>query len=645
MPRTQPVTERVSDERRFGLLVQAVTDYAIYMLDPKGHIVSWNAGAERIKGYRSDEIIGRHFSTFFTEEDRAAGKPAFALATALRMGRFEDEAWRQRKDGSRFWAVAVLEAIHDEAGRLIGFAKVTRDITERRVARDALRESERRFRLLVDGVVDYAIYMIDLEGRITNWNSGAQRIKGYAADEIIGEHFSKFYPEEDRAAGLPARALRIAATEGKFQAEGWRVRKDGSRLWASVVIDPIYDEKGELIGFAKVTRDNTEWRAAQQKLEEAREQLFQAQKMEAVGQLTGGVAHDFNNLLTVILGSADLAERFIGDNEKLKRLIGNMRHAAQRGESLTKQLLAFSRRQPLRPERIDLSRQVQALSDLLSRSLRGDIAIVTNIDQDLLPIVADVSQLELALLNVGLNARDAMPDGGTLRLSARNVSLNSEADGLQGDYVAISISDTGEGMTKDVKARAFEPFFTTKGVGRGSGLGLSQAYGFAKQSGGAINIDSMPGQGTTVTFYLPTGPSVSLPVLPKEEIRRVDRGTGSGTVLLVEDEPAVLELALGLLQEAGYKVKTVMSAGDALELLRRDDTIDLVFTDIMMPGGMNGAELARQVRREFPGVFVLLATGYADVVGTIAQEFPLITKPYGREMLLHTIATIMGESD
>ena len=641
---TQPINRAVGDERRFELLVQAVTDYAIYMLDPTGHIISWNTGAERIKGYRSDEIIGRHFSAFFTEEDLAAGKPAFALASALRTGRFEDEAWRVRKDGSRFWAVAVLETVRDETGRLIGFAKITRDITERRVAREALRESERRFRLLVEGVVDYAIYMLDLEGRITNWNAGAQRIKGYAAEEVIGENFSKFYTEEDRKAGLPARALRIAATEGKFQAEGWRVRKDGTRLWANVVIDPIYDEKGELIGFAKVTRDNTEWRAAQIKLEEAREQLFQAQKMEAVGQLTGGVAHDFNNLLTVILGSTDLADRLIGDNEKLKRLIGNMRHAAQRGESLTKQLLAFSRRQPLRPERIELPQQVQGLSDLLSRSLRGDIAIVTDVDDDLEPIVVDPGQLELALLNVGLNARDAMPNGGSLRLAARNVSLNAEADGLQGEYVAISVSDTGEGMSEEVKTRAFEPFFTTKAIGLGSGLGLSQAYGFAKQSGGTVTIDSRLGAGTTVTFYLPTGQAAPVPA-PKEEVRRPGRETRSGTVLLVEDEPAVAELALGLLQEGGYKVKTATSAADALALLRQDDEIDLVFTDIMMPGGMNGAELARVVHREFPGVFILLATGYTDVIGTIAQEFPLITKPYGREMLMQTLTTIMGESD
>jgi PAS domain S-box-containing protein len=644
VPRTQPVIERFSDERRFQLLVEAVTDYAIYLLDPEGYVSTWNPGAERIYRYRSEEIIGRHISTFFSEEDRAAGKPAFALATASRTGRSEDEGWRLRKDGSRFWAVAVLDAVHDETGRFIGFAKITRDITERRAAREALRDSERRFRLLVDSVVEYAIYMLDLDGRVINWNVGAQRIKGYRAEEIIGEHFSRFYTEEDRRLGLPLHALRVAASEGKFQAEGWRVRKDGARFWASTVIDPVYDETGALIGFAKVTRDNTDWREAQQKLEEAREQLFQAQKMEAIGQLTGGVAHDFNNLLTIILGSADLADRLVGDDVKLKRLIGNMRHAAQRGESLTKQLLAFSRRQPLRPERVDLQQQVRVLSDLLSRSLRGDIAIVTEIAPDIWPVFVDTAQLELALLNVGLNARDAMSAGGTLRVAARNVSLRGAVGGLQGDYVAIAISDTGEGMTEEVKARALEPFFTTKDVGQGSGLGLSQAYGFARQSGGTLTIDSAPGEGTKVTFYLPAGQSVSVRA-PAQEVRARVRPLAGVAVLLVEDDPAVAELALGLFEEAGYTVTTATNAEEALALLRNGAKVDLVFSDIMMPGGMSGADLARVVRREFPGIFVLLATGYADAASAVVQEFPLISKPYGREMLMGTLAAILGESD
>jgi PAS domain S-box-containing protein len=640
----QPVSKRIGDERRFQLLVEAVTDYAICLLDVSGRVATWNSGAERIKGYASRDIVGQHYSVFFTEEDRAAGKPTEALETALRVGRFESEGWRVRKDGSRFWAVAVLDTVRDEEGHLIGFAKVTRDMTERRAAQEALRESERRFRLLVDSVAEYAIYMLDTEGRVTNWNSGAQRIKGYAAGEIIGEHFSRFYTPEDREAGLPQRALQQAAAVGKFEAEGWRVRKDGSRFWASVMVHPIRDENGHLLGYAKVTRDITGRREAQRALDDAREQLFHAQKMEAIGQLTGGVAHDFNNLLTVIVGGADLAEPHIGDNEKLRRLIGNMRRAARRGESLTKQLLAFSRRQPLRPETVDLSRQLRVMSDLLASSLRGGIGIVTDVAEDLACVAVDPSQLELAFLNVGLNARDAMGEGGTLCISAGNAILAGEPGGLEGKYVVVALRDEGSGMPDDIKARAFEPFFTTKQAG-GSGLGLSQAYGFAKQSGGTLTLDSELGKGTTVTFYLPASQLDPLrPATPPAPAPA--RRNASANILVVEDEPSVAELAFGLLDAGGYSVTVAENAEAALAIMGAGAEIDLVFSDIMMPGAMNGAELARLLRKEFPGVFILLATGYAEAAASkLAQEFPLITKPYGRDLLLDKVARILGEGE
>ena len=303
----------------YELLIQGVVDYAIYMLDPKGHVVSWNPGAERIKGYTADEIIGAHFSRFYTDEDRAAGVPEKALKIAAETGRFTTEAWRCRKDGSRFWAMVVIDAIR-RGDRLIGFAKITRDMTEQRAAQLAALESERRFRLLVEGVTDYAIYMLSPEGRVTNWNAGAERIKGYASSEIVGEHFSRFYTPEDVDIGLPDKALATAVRDGRYEAEGWRCRKDGSRFWAGVVIDAIYDD-GQLIGFAKITRDLTERREAQMQLEQSREQLFQAQKMEAMGQLTGGIAHDFNNLLTGITGSLELlkarvAQGRIGDLDR-----------------------------------------------------------------------------------------------------------------------------------------------------------------------------------------------------------------------------------------------------------------------------------------------------------------------------------------
>ncbi len=282
--------------------MEGVLDYAIYMLDPGGIVINWNPGAQRIKGYTADEIVGQHFSRFHTKEDRAAGMPARALDIATREGRHETEGWRVRKDGSRFWAATVIDVIRIETGELLGFAKITRDITERRQAQEALRESERQFRLLVSSVIDYAIYMLDPNGIVTNWNAGAQRIKGYTADEIIGQHFAKFFTDIDRSAGAPARSLRIAAEQGRFETEGWRVRKDGTLFWANAVIDAIRDERGELVGFAKVTRDVTERREAQLKLQHTQAQLAQSQKMDALGQLTGGVAHDFNNLLMVVSG-------------------------------------------------------------------------------------------------------------------------------------------------------------------------------------------------------------------------------------------------------------------------------------------------------------------------------------------------------
>src|SRR5262245_12533737 len=556
------VSSPVDVDKRFQMLVEAVTDYAIYMIDVGGRVSSWNPGAERIKGYRSEDVLGRHFSMFFTAEDREAGRPAQALATAARAGRFEQEGWRLRKDGTRFWALAVLDAIYDETGALVGFAKITRDMTERRAAEEALKESERRFRLLVQSVIDYAIFMLDPQGRVTNWNAGAQRMKGYKADEIVGAHFSTFYTEEDRRAGLPALALEKAKRDGKFETEGWRVRKDGGRFWASVVIDPVRDEQDQLIGFAKITRDITEQREAQRKLAETREQLFQAQKMEAIGQMTGGIAHDFNNLLTIVLGGADMAERLVGDNDKLKRILGNMRHAVKRGEALTKQLLAFSRRQTLKPQIIDLHEHMRVISDLLSRSLRGDIQIITDVAADVAPIEVDAGQLELAILNVGLNARDAMPHGGALRISVRHAGPREDADPR--DSVAIAIADTGMGIPEDIKHRVIEPFFTTKAVGRGSGLGLSQAYGFAAQSGGSMTIDSAVGAGTTVTFYLPVAKFLPAETAKNDEVSRM---SGRGTILVVEDEPAIAELAVGLLEDAGYTPRVVTTAQSALEVL------------------------------------------------------------------------------
>src|SRR5918912_46389 len=610
-----------SDERSYRLLVQAIVDYAIFMIAPDGTIATWNAGAERIKGYKPEEIIGKPYTTFFTDEDRARGLPNELLETARQNGRAESEGWRVRKDGSRFWALAVIDTIRDETGKVVGFAKVTRDMTERRAAQEALIESERRFRLLVQGVTDYAIFMLDPEGRITNWNSGAERAKGYKAEEIIGEHFSRFYTEEDLQRGIPKLALETAAREGRFEAEGWRVRKDGQRFWANVVIDAIRDEAGTLIGFAKVTRDLTERRKAQRNLEAAREQLIQSQKMEAIGQLTGGVAHDFNNLLNVIVGGADILSRLIGDNERARRILANMQYAAERGASLTGHLLAFARRQALVPRMIETQELLEGTSGLLSRSLQGNVTLEVDVPNDIWPTVADQNQLELAILNVGLNARDAMPSGGRLRIAARNEVRHD------GDYVAIAIRDTGEGIPEDIRDKVLEPFFTTKGVGKGSGLGLSQAYGFAIQSGGSLSIDSAVGKGTTVTFHLPAAKAASAHG-EKEDPAGV-AVKGSGTILMVEDDPAVADFVSDLLEDAGFTVTVVHDTRTAFDRLQAGEQFDLVFSDIIMPGGMNGVELAYRVRAVRPAQLILLSTGYINTgVGQEASTFPLIRKPY-----------------
>jgi PAS domain S-box-containing protein len=340
------------------------------------------------------------------------------LRTAAEEGRFELEGWRVRKDGGMFWAHVVIDPVWSPSGELVGFAKITRDLTERRAAEESLRRSEEQFRLLVQGVTDYAIYMLDPTGRVNSWNAGASRIKGYAPDEIVGEHFSRFYTDEDRAADEPAKALATATSAGRFEKEGWRVRKDGSRFWAHVVIDPIRNEQGEILGFTKITRDITERMEAQRALEEAREALFQSQKMDAVGQLTGGIAHDFNNLLMAVLGSLELVRKRVPYDPRVTPLIDNAIQGAQRGAVLTQRMLAFARKQELKMEAVDVPSLVRGLMNFLDRTIGPNIEVNMRFPSELPRVHTDPYQLEAALMNLAVNARDAMPRGGSITISA-----------------------------------------------------------------------------------------------------------------------------------------------------------------------------------------------------------------------------------
>jgi len=625
-----------NDSNRFELLVNAVTDYAIYMLDPDGHVATWNPGAQRFKGYAADEIIGEHFSRFFTEEDRAAGLPETALRRAAEEGRFESEGWRLRKDGTRFWVNAVIDPIRSENGELLGFAKITRDISERRDAERALFASEERFRLLVQGVRDYAIYMLDPDGRISNWNTGAAAIKGYSADEIVGQHFSRFYTPEDQARGEPARALATALSEGKYENEAWRVRKDGTRFWASVVIDPIHDDNGNFIGFAKITRDMTDRRLHQQELEEARTALFQSQKLQALGELTGGIAHDFNNLMTVIRGSADLLRRGNLTEEKQRRYLDAIIQTSDRAATLTSHLLAFSRRQPLKPQVLDINVRLDAIGEVLSRTLTSTIEVRLELADDLCPAEVDPAELETALLNAAFNARDAMPDGGRLTITTSNLSTED------GDFVSIALRDTGEGMSEEVINRAFEPFFTTKPVGKGTGLGLSQIHGFAAQSGGRAEILSSPGEGTTVRILLPRSEKMLADAHASDAVPMSRPGL---RVLLVEDNPHVLAFARHLLEDLNYEVLAADCGERALELLGEGKEVDLLLADVVMPG-LSGIDLADAVRKLKPNLPVVLATGYSDeILRGSGADFEVLRKPYDTESLDKAIVGALRASE
>ncbi|WP_313519903.1 PAS domain S-box protein [Pseudomonas sp.] len=619
-------------EHGYQLLVNAIVDYAIYMINLDGHISSWNAGAERIKGYRAEEILGEPFSRFFSEEDRDQGLPQRSLQIALNEGRHQGEGWRIRKDGTRFWALAVLDAVYDESGQIIGFAKITRDLSDERRTHHALVDSERQFRLLVDGVSDYAIYLLDPEGFIVSWNNGAQRIKGYQAEDIIGAHFSRFYTEEDRRHQLPQHALRSALDNRRYEAEGWRVRRDGERFWASVVIDAIHDEEGRHVGFAKVTRDITERVETQQRLDEAREQLFQAQKMEALGQFTGGLAHDFNNLLTVILGATDLALRLSGD-ARLNKLLENTRQAALRGGDITRQLLSFARRKPLETHRVELGELLENSAPLLQQSLRSDIRLLLYIGENLHPLQIDPAELELALLNLVINARDAIEEAGEIHLRAENVLLEERHDGLCGDFVALSVRDTGRGMPAEVRSRVFEPFFTTKTFGKGTGLGLAQVHGFAQQSRGAVDVRSEPAQGTCFTLYLPAledGAALQ-PQVPR--------------ILLVEDDEVLADVTASMLETMGYRVESVGDADQALQRLLRSSGYRLLLSDVIMPGRTNGLELANKVRERLPELPILLTSGYSEIVIDGHSAYPLLPKPFSYDGLAQAVQRLLGPAD
>ncbi|MEZ5959058.1 MAG: PAS domain S-box protein [Hyphomonadaceae bacterium] len=614
------------EQSRLRAVVDTAVD-GVILINAQGVILMFNPACERLFGYAPFEVIGRNVKMLMPEPYRG-GHDAFLLnyletgeRKIIGIGR---EVLGLRRTGATFpMDLSVAQA--EEDGQPI-FVGIIRDLTERKAAETALREGAERFRAVVETAVD-GVILIDSRGRVQMFNPACERLFGYNAEDVIGENVRMLMPPPYRAEhdGYIANynETRIAKIIGKGR-EVTGLRKDGTSFPMDLSVGEAKQE-GESI-FVGIIHDLTGRKRTEQ-------QLVQAQKMETVGHLSGGIAHDFNNLLTVILGNAEALGLRLKARDDLRQLADTIVLAAERGAQLTRALLAFSRRQVLQPSAIDCNLLVESMGMLLRRTLREDIML--NVVASPTPVyaLADPAQLESALLNLSLNAQDAMPDGGTLTFTTTEVTLDATSfprDAVQaGDYVAIIVTDNGSGMSADVVERAFEPFFTTKEVGKGSGLGLSMVYGFAKQSNGHVNIYSEPGLGTSVRLYLPLVSEGDAPVRTRSDERAVG---GHERVLVVEDDEFVRSHAISSLEGIGYRVIVARDGPEAMSLLRGGAEIDLLFTDIVMPGGMNGWEVAASARELNPKLKVLFTSGYPlEALSSHGQAdlaAPILSKPY-----------------
>jgi len=621
----------LTNERRRADRIWTVSRDIIVVVDAKGIFRSVSPSWTRILGHPVEAVVGHRFDEFMHPDDINPSNDALRQALGERdLSNYENRF--RALDGSYHrveWHTTMEDGLVYAYGR---------DMTERREVEKALNDSKEQFRHLVQGVTDYAIYMLDLDGHVSSWNEGARRIKGYEPEEIIGEHFSRFYTDDDRANSEPVRALETARSEGRFLAEGWRVRKNGERFRASVVIDAIRDDQGTPIGFAKITRDITEREKTQRELETAREALFQSQKLEAIGQLTGGIAHDFNNLLMAVMSSLDLLSKRLPYDPGLERLLNNAIEGAQRGATLTQRMLAFARRQDLSLDTVDIPQLLAGMNDLVQRSIGPEWPISTSFPLKLPPVRVDANQLEMALLNLIVNARDATPGGGPIVVSATSEDARTKpGEPLQpGSYVRLVVRDMGSGMDADTLRRATEPFFTTKGVGKGTGLGLPMVHGMARQLGGTFEIESRLGSGTSAILWLPVAltPAASAEPVEKPEI---PEPSGQLTILVADDDALVLMNTVALLEDLGHAVVEAYSGADALAKFRAHSDIDLIITDQAMPT-MTGTQLIAAIDQIRPGLPVIVASGYGEGVEVPGRQVTKLGKPFDQVRLTRAIA-------
>ncbi|WP_221208348.1 PAS domain-containing protein [Xanthomonas arboricola] len=654
------ITDRIGLERavreaevRNRQILDSVMDYAIIATDLHGLVTSWNEGAQRILGWSEADMLGQTLERTFTPEDVERRQILIEAAAALESGSGMDERWHVRKSGQRFWANGSLMVLRDETGAAIGFVKVLRDRTAERLASEALRESERRLDALVRAS-SQSIFSASAD-----WRELRQLVGEGALSDALSASLNwqqEMVHPDDRARLAEAIAHSIVNKTG-LDVE-YRVLDANQRMgWTLMRAIPLLDEGEQIVEWFGTAADITDKRLAEQQLRQltetleervrersaalllAEEKLRQSQKMEAVGQLTGGLAHDFNNLLTAISVGLELLQTRIeqGKYDRLERYVEMAQSSAARATALTQRLLAFSRRQTLAPTALEVQALVQGMHDIIARTLGPSIALQLRPAADPWKVLVDAPQLENALLNLCINARDAMPDGGELTIAVANRVLDAGAaqqlDLPIGEYVCLSVQDTGTGMSADVMSKVFEPFFTTKPIGQGTGLGLSMIYGFTRQSGGHVRIDSEVGVGTTMALYLPRFDGVLAQDEAVPATEQPLRSTApSCTVLLVEDETAIRVLMSEVLSEAGYRVIETAEGSAAVERLRSQETIDLLVTDVGLTGGLNGRQVADAGRQSRPTLPVLFVTGYAATAavgaGQLEDGMEVLTKPF-----------------
>lgn len=639
-------TLETTHERWLRAVMETAAD-GIILIDARGIVLMFNLACERLFQYAAHEVIGQNVKMLMPgpyreEHDHYLGN--FHRTGERKIIGIGREVFGQRKDGTVFpMDLAVGEAKQNDGSIFVG---IIHDLTERERVERALRESSARLRAVVETAVD-GVILIDARGRILMFNPACEKLFQYRADEVIHENVKLLMPTSYRVEHDSYIRNFLETGERKIIGIGREVvgqRKDGSTFPMDLSVGEAKQD-GEAI-FVGIIHDLTERKRTE-------EQLVQAQKMETVGQLSGGIAHDFNNLLTVIVGNAEFLSEKLKSRQDLRQLAEDIGRAGDRGAELTQRLLAFGRRQILRPIEIECNELLDSMHKLLRRTLREDIEIKTDFDPDIPPAFADPAQLESAVLNIALNAQDAMPTGGRLTISTANASLDDHYKSLHpevmaGEYVLVAITDDGEGMPKEVIERVFEPFFTTKEVGKGSGLGLSMVYGFVKQSNGHVSIYSEPGLGTTIRIYLPQGAASSTRPLVRSSADDEPIQKGVETVMVVEDDPFVRSYAVMGLESLGYSVVAAVDGADALQKLRTDIHVDILFTDIVMPGGINGWDLAELARGLRPGLPVLLTSGYAlDTLakhGRLRAGAVVLTKPYRKADLARRLREVVNVS-